>query len=67
MNKVKTVGIVLLVLGAVLLFFGYNAATAPMEEIGEALTGRYSDETMMYLIAGGVSAILGLLMLIRGR
>ena len=67
MNKMKTVGLVLLVLGAILLYFGYNAATAPMEEIGEALTGRYSDETMMYLIAGGVSGVLGLLMLIRGR
>ncbi|HKL48650.1 MAG TPA: DUF3185 family protein [Desulfuromonadales bacterium] len=67
MNKVKTVGLVLLVLGGILLYFGYNAATAPMEEIGEALTGRYSNETMMYLIAGGISAVLGLLMLIRGR
>lgn len=67
MNKMKIIGIALLVLGAILLYFGYNAATAPMEEIGEALTGRYSDETMVYLIAGGISAVLGLVMLIRGR
>lgn len=67
MNQMKTVGLILLVLGAILLYFGYNAATSPMEELGEAVTGRYSDETMMYLIAGGVSGIVGIFMLLRGR
>ncbi len=38
-----------------------------MEELGEAMTGRYSDETMLYLIAGGVSALVGLVMMLRGR
>ncbi|NIQ93675.1 MAG: DUF3185 family protein [Desulfuromonadales bacterium] len=67
MNQVKTVGIILLILGAILLYFGYNAANSPMEELGEAMTGRYSDETMLYLIAGGVSALVGLVMMLRGR
>lgn len=67
MNQMRTVGIVLLILGAILLYFGYNAATSPMEEVGEAMTGRYSDETMMYLIGGGVSAVAGLFMTLRGR
>jgi hypothetical protein len=63
-NK-KPIAIVLLALGAVLLYFGFNASQAPMEEIGEALTGKYSDETMMYLVGGGVAAVAGLLMLLK--
>jgi hypothetical protein len=60
-------GIVLIILGIVLLAFGFNAADAPLEEMGEALTGRYSDETMAYLIGGVVSFIAGLFMIMRRR
>jgi hypothetical protein len=63
-NK-KLIGIVLLALGAILLYFGFNASQAPAEEIGEALTGKYSDNTMMYLIGGGVAAVAGLFMLVK--
>ncbi len=65
MGKTKLIGIVLLAVGAVLLYFGFNAANAPVEEIGEALTGRYSNETMMYLVGGGIAVVAGLVMLIR--
>ncbi|MFW5792217.1 MAG: DUF3185 family protein [Desulfohalobiaceae bacterium] len=68
MPVTKIIGIALLVLGLILLYFGYNAATAPVEEVGEALTGRYSDKTMAFLIGGGVSAVVGVvLLLIKGR
>ncbi len=64
MNTSKIIGIVLLVVGAILLYFGFNATEAPSEEIGEALTGKYSDETMMYLIGGGIAAVAGLFLLL---
>lgn len=63
MNNSKLIGIALLALGLVLLFFGINATDSPTEEIGEALTGKYSDGTMMYLVGGGVAAVAGLFML----
>ena len=65
MGNRKVIAIVLLVLGAILLYFGFNASQAPVEEIGEALTGRYSDSTMLYLVGGGVAAIAGLVMLLK--
>lgn len=65
MGNNKVIGIVLLVLGAILLYFGFNASQAPVEEIGEALTGRFSDSTMLYLVGGGVAAVAGLVMLLK--
>lgn len=65
MSSSKLIGIVLLVLGAILLYFGVNATSSPVEELGEAFTGKYSNETMMYLIGGGVAAVAGLFMLFK--
>lgn len=65
MKNTKIIGIALLVLGAILLYFGINATDAPAEQVGEALTGKYSDNTMMYLIGGGVAAAAGLFMLLK--
>lgn len=65
MSTLKLVGIGLLVLGAILLYFGFNATQSVGEEMSEAFTGKYSDETMMYLIAGGVAAVAGLFMVLR--
>ncbi|MGB5344921.1 MAG: DUF3185 family protein [Woeseia sp.] len=65
MNQNKIIAIVLLVGGAVALLFGINAANAPMEEMSEALTGQYSDRTMVYLIGGAAAAIAGVALLLR--
>jgi len=65
MNQNKMIGIVLLVIGAIALYFGFNASNSPMEEVTEAFTGKYSDQTMVYLIGGAVAAIAGLAMLFR--
>ncbi len=65
MSQNRIIGIVLLVAGIIALYFGFNATQAPMEEFGEALTGQYSDKTMMYLIGGAVAGIAGLVMLLR--
>jgi hypothetical protein len=61
------VGIVLLVVGAVLLYFGLQATDAPLEQARESLTGDYSDRTMVYLIGGAAAAIGGLALLFIGK
>ncbi len=65
MNQNKMLGIVLLAIGAIALYFGFNATNAPMEEVTEAFTGKYSDQTMLYLIGGAVAGVAGLVMLFR--
>ncbi|HEY3488368.1 MAG TPA: DUF3185 family protein [Gammaproteobacteria bacterium] len=62
MTQKSIIGVLLLILGIALLAFGFNAADAPLEEAGEALTGRYSDETMAYLIGGAMALVLGLVL-----
>jgi hypothetical protein len=65
MSTNKLIGIILLVVGGVLLYFGLNATEAPMEELTEAVTGNYTDKTMYYLIGGAVSAVVGLVLLLK--
>lgn len=65
MAQNKLIGLVLIVLGAIALYFGFNATNSPTEEVSEALTGRYSDETMMYLAAGAVAVIAGAVLAFR--
>ncbi len=57
----------LLVVGAALLYFGFQAADAPLEEARETLTGDYSDQTMLYLIGGAAAVAGGLAMLFLGK
>lgn len=57
MGTPKIIGIVLLVVGILLLFFGYQASQSIGEQLSETVTGRFSDETMWYII-GGVAAIV---------
>lgn len=65
MSQNRIIGIVLLVIGAIALYFGLNATGAPTEEVSEALTGQYSDRTMLYLVGGAVAVVAGIVMLFR--
>ncbi len=54
----RIVGIALAVAGIVFLIIGLNATDAPVEQVSEAVTGKYTENTMWY-IAGGLAAIVG--------
>jgi hypothetical protein len=66
MGTKKIAGIVLLVVGVVLLYFGFQATDAPLEQARETITGDFSDQTMIYLIAGAAAAVGGLLLVLFG-
>ncbi len=59
MGSTKLVGIVLLVVGALLLYFGYQSSQSVGGQITESLTGRFTDETMWYLIGGAAAVAAG--------
>jgi drug/metabolite transporter (DMT)-like permease len=55
---IRIIGLVLLAVGVTLLIFGYNASQSFGEKVVEGFTGRFTDQTMAYLI-GGIAAIVG--------
>ncbi|MAD76098.1 MAG: hypothetical protein CML20_15140 [Rheinheimera sp.] len=63
MNKI--IGLALLVVGAVLLYFGYNAYNSAASEVTEFVTGSPTDNAVWYLVAGGLAAIIGIGVLLK--
>jgi hypothetical protein len=64
----RVVGIALLALGVVLLFFGFTRTDSVVDQASKTFTGEYTDQTMFYIIGGIVSAVVGLgLTLFGGR
>jgi len=60
MGSNKMIGLVLLVVGVIVLFLGYQSSQAVDDQLFEALTGRFTESTMWLFIVGGVSTVLGL-------
>ncbi len=65
--NIQLIGIVALAVGAVLLYFGYNASQAPIDQISNSLTGRYTDNTMWYVIGGVAMIATGIAVTLFGR
>lgn len=66
MSPSRILGVVLLVVGVILLYFGLRATDSLGESISEGLTGKYSDETTWYLVGGAAAAITGGLLVFFG-
>jgi len=65
MSGNQILGLALLVVGIIVLFFGYQSSQALDDQVFEAFTGRFTDSTMWLFIAGGVSTVIGLVFLIK--
>jgi hypothetical protein len=59
MQPARLVGLIVLVIGVILLGFGINATDAPVDQISETFTGKYTDRTMWYLVGGGAAIVAG--------
>jgi len=59
MGSTKLVGIVLLVVGIGLLYFGFQSTQSVTNQVAESLTCRFTDETMWYLIGGAAATVAG--------
>lgn len=63
MNPKKLIGLILLVVGIILLYLGYQSSQGFDDQISEAITGEYTDSTVWYWILGSVSGIAGIVLL----
>ncbi len=57
MNRV--IGYVLLAVGVVLLFFGINASQKVPEQAVEKVSGKYTNNTMVYIVGGIACLVAG--------
>ena len=67
MANMRLLGIVLLVVGAILLYFGWQSSQSLGDQLTEAVTGRFTDETMWFVISGAVSAVVGAYLAVVGK
>lgn len=67
MRIIQILGAVALVIGVVLMGLAYHASNAPMDQVSNAITGRFTDQTMWYLILGIAAAVGGVLLVAFGR
>lgn len=63
--KIKTVGYILTVIGAILLFWGYQLSGTIDSQVTLAFTGTSSDKVVNTYIAGAISFFIGLFIIVR--
>lgn len=65
MAPAKLIGIVFIVLGIGLAFWGYDMSSSIGANINEALTGAEPDKVMMLYIGGAISFIVGIYLAVK--
>lgn len=55
----KTISLVFLVIGVVLLIYGLNASDSVASSVSEAVTGTPTDRSMWLIILGAVGVVVG--------
>jgi drug/metabolite transporter (DMT)-like permease len=67
MSASQILGIVFAVIGAILVGFAYHASNAPLDQLSNTLTGRFTDRTMWYFVVGVGAALGGALIALFGK
>jgi LPXTG-motif cell wall-anchored protein len=67
MKPIQIMGVVVFAVGIVLLGLGYHASNAPLDQLSNTLTGRFTDQTMWYFVLGAAAAVGGALLLLFGK
>ncbi len=60
MNFTRVLGIVALTVGIILLGFGLTSTASVTEKVVEGVSGRYTDNTIWYIVSGAAMIIFGL-------
>ena len=67
MSSRAVLGIVIAVVGVVLLYFGLTSAHSFVDQASETFTGRFTQQTMIYIVLGIVALVAGALTAISSR
>jgi nitrate reductase gamma subunit len=66
-ERMRIVGIVVVIIGVVLLFFGLTASNSLVDQAPKTFTGRSTQDTMVYIVIGIVALVGGSLTALRAR
>lgn len=66
MSPQRIFGTVLLVVGVIVLIIGMNASHSLSDQVSKTFTGRFTQDTVWYIVGGVAAGLLGLLMVIFG-
>ena len=64
MTSQRIVGVILLLVGFALLSIGMTSSHSLADQVSNTFTGRFTRETVGYIIGGGVAALAGLFMVL---
>jgi Protein of unknown function (DUF3185) len=64
MNATRSIGAILLGLGALLLVLGFSASKSLADNLSGAFLGHLTRETTWYLLGGIASAVTGILLVL---
>jgi uncharacterized protein YjeT (DUF2065 family) len=59
MGSNKIAGLALIAVGVILLYFGWQSSQSVGDQVTETLTGRFTDDTMWFIIGGAVAVVVG--------
>ncbi len=62
----KPLSLALLVVGAILLFYGLKAGDSVGSDVSRAVSGTPTHETIWFLVGGVIAGLVGLFGLLRG-
>jgi hypothetical protein len=66
MSPQRILGIVLLVVGVILLIVGMNSSHSVADQVSNTFTGRFTRDTIWYIVGGIAAGLIGLLMVLVG-
>jgi hypothetical protein len=66
-QQLKLLAIILIVLGAALIIWGFNLSGSAANEVSRAFTGSSTDEVVYRYVAGAVSLAAGLFLFLRKK
>jgi len=61
----KQLSIILLVVGLALIVWGYNVSGGFESQLSSAFSGRPSNEALIFYVAGGILAMIGVVGLVK--
>lgn len=66
MSSKRMIGTVLVVVGIILLVIGMNTSHSVADQVTKTFTGRFTDATTWYIIAGIAAALFGGMLALSG-